>query len=251
MGDVRTLALVLEYDGTNFHGFARQAEQRTVAGELESALAVLLGHEVVVACAGRTDAGVHATGQVVSLVTNSVIAPERIPVAASALLRGKGIAVLRAVEREPNFSAWRDAVARTYRYRIINRPAPSPLHERRALWTRARLDLGAIKDGASRLVGEHDFAAFCGSAHQGPTMRTITVLEIDRCGDFIDLRITAGSFLHQMVRIIVGTLIEIGRGKRVPSDVDAILSSRDRTRAGFTAPAHGLYLERVDYAFPP
>jgi tRNA pseudouridine38-40 synthase len=167
------------------------------------------------------------------------------------MLREARIAVVRAVEREPGFSARRYALARTYRYRILNRAAPSPLHERRAFYVRTPLDVGAMRAAGALLVGEHDFAAFCAThPPRGGTSRTITALTVERLGDFVEVWVTADSFLHQMVRIAVGTLVDVGRGKIESSAVTEILASRRRESAGFTAPAHGLYLERVHYADP-
>jgi tRNA pseudouridine38-40 synthase len=250
-GQRRTIALVVEYDGHYSHGMQRQSELPTVAGALESALAVFLGESVRVVNAGRTDAGVHATGQVVSFVTPAAADLYRMPVALSAMLRHAHIAVVRAVERPADFSARRSALARTYRYRVLNRPAPSPLHQYRAFHIGAHLDLGAIQAAASHLDGEHDFAAFCATPPaRGGTRRNVTSLAIEREGEFIDLWITADSFLHHMVRIIVGTLVQVGRGRRDPDDVLRLLAPAIRAEAGFTAPAHGLYLERVHYADP-
>jgi tRNA pseudouridine38-40 synthase len=187
---------------------------------------------------------------VVSFSTGSTFALERLPIAASALLRSSGIAVVRAVARQPGFSARRDALARTYRYRILNRKAPSPLFERRAFHVRAVLDTDAMRAAAATLVGEHDFAAFCATPPRGTTTRILTSLNVARDEDFVDVWATADSFLHQMVRIVAGTLIDAGRGKTDPSGVARILASRRRERAGFTAPPHALYLERVQYAEP-
>lgn len=248
---MRTIALVVEYDGTGYHGFQRQTSLPTIAGELESALTVMCGHEVSVVGAGRTDAGVHATGQVVSFETESDARVERMPIALSSMLRDKRIAVLRAVERPVGFSARHDALARTYLYRILNRVAPSPLHEHRAFFVRSRLDIDGMTVAARPLLGEHDFTSFCAQLpERGRPLRSIERLELLRRGDFVDLEVTADSFLHQMVRIIVGTLVEVGRGKRPPQDVAAILAARDRARAGVTAPAHGLYLTGVRYRDP-
>lgn len=250
-GQRRTIALVVEYDGHFSHGMQRQSELPTVAGELESALAVLLGEPVRVVNAGRTDAGVHATGQVVSFVTTAGMELRRMPVALSAMLRHAHVAVVRAVERPQDFSARRSALARTYRYRVLNRPAPSPLHQHRVFHIGAHLDLDAIKAAALHLVGEHDFAAFCATPPiRGGTRRNVTSLAIECEGELIDLWITADSFLHHMVRIIVGTLVQVGRGRREPTDLLRLLAPASRADAGFTAPAHGLYLERVHYADP-
>jgi tRNA pseudouridine38-40 synthase len=247
----RTLALVLEYDGTFYRGFQRQDGVPSVAERVESALETLFAHPVQLVAAGRTDAGVHATGQVVSCTTRSLMPVARIPVAASALLRHSSIAVVRAVERAEGFSARRDALARTYRYKILNRVAPSPLWARRAFHVGASLDLEAMRAAAQQLVGEHDFAAFCAaqSRHRS-TVRALHALEIVRNGEFVDCIATADSFVHNMVRIMVGTLVETGRGRRHPSEMAALLEAQDRTRAGFTAPAHGLYLESVRYEPP-
>lgn len=247
----RTLALVLEYDGTFYRGFQRQDGLPSIAERVETALETLFGHPTPIVAAGRTDAGVHATGQVVSCTTTSPMPLRKVVVAASALLRHSSIAVIRVVERPASFSARRDALARTYRYRILNRVAPSPLSAGRVFHVGAALDLDAMQTAAQALIGENDFAAFCAteSRHKG-TRRNVKSLEVRRSGDFIDVVLTADSFLHNMVRIVVGTLIEVGRGRRRAPDVGAVLASRDRKRAGFTAPAHGLYLERVDYADP-
>jgi tRNA pseudouridine38-40 synthase len=247
----RTLALVLEYDGTNYNGFQRQNGLPSIADAVETALHTLFCHEIKVTAAGRTDAGVHATGQVISCTTTSAMPCRRITVAASALLRPRAIAVVRALERAPGFSARRDAFARTYRYRILNRVAPSPLHVKRAFHVSARLDVEAMTTAAASLVGEHDFAAFCAteSRHKA-TRRKVRAVELERNGDCLDIVMTADSFLHNMVRIIVGTLIEVGRGRRAIEDVEAALRGGQRRRAGFTAPGHGLYLEKVHYREP-
>jgi tRNA pseudouridine38-40 synthase len=248
---LRTIAMVVEYDGTGYHGMQRQSEHPTIAGELERALSTLFGHDVRIVAAGRTDAGVHAVGQVISCVTTSGFDLRRLPLAASAMLRQAGIAVVRAVERHAGFSARRHALARTYRYRILNRPAPSPLNAHRAFHVRAPLNVPAMRAGAELLVGEHDFAAFCATAPpRGGFVRTVTALSVDRAGDLVEVWMTADSFLHQMVRIITGTLIDVGRGKIDESAVAELLAAKRRDLVGFTAPAHGLYLERVHYAEP-
>jgi len=247
----RTLALLVEYDGSDYHGFQRQTNHRTVAGELERALSTLLRHPVTLVAAGRTDAGAHATGQVVSFETTTDVSLERLPIAASAVLAQSGIAVLRAVEREAGFSARHHALARRYRYRILNRVAPSPLLRRRVFHVRARLDLDAMRAAAAQLIGRHDFAAFsAGPAHERGTVRELRALEIARAGESIDVIVTADSFLHRMARLIVGTLLDVGRGRRDADDVAAMLASGKRTHAGACAPAHALYLEYVEYAPP-
>ncbi|HLN46688.1 MAG TPA: tRNA pseudouridine(38-40) synthase TruA [Magnetospirillaceae bacterium] len=248
---MRTIALVVEYDGTLFHGFQRQTSLRTVAGELERALTTLCGQPVQIVGAGRTDAGVHASGQVVSFETSYEGPLERMPLALTGMLRGEGIAVLRAIGRAPGFSARYDARARTYKYLILNRLSPSPLRERRALFVRAVLDLGLMRAACAPLLGEHDFTSFCAELpERGRPIRTVERLGLERCEDLVELTVTADSFLHQMVRIIVGTLIDIGRGKRAGGAMEAILAARDRVAAGPTAPPHGLYLTHVRYDDP-
>ncbi len=248
---MRTFAIVVEYDGTALHGFQRQSDLPTVAGELDRALTTLCGHPVTVVGAGRTDAGVHALGQVCSFSTDADLELRRMPIALSGMLHAQRISVLKAVERPQGFSARHDALARTYLYRILNRLSPSPLHERRAFFVRSRLDIERMRGAAASLTGEHDFASFCVQPPDGGrTQRTIERLEIARDGDFVEIEITADSFLHQMVRIIVGTLVEVGRGKRDPASMNAILAAKDRAAAGITAPAHALYLTGVRYAEP-
>ena len=248
---MRTIALVVEYDGTNYCGFQRQSSAPSVAAELETALETLCGHPVRLVAAGRTDAGVHATGQVVSFTTASEFPLRRLPVAASALLRERHVAVLKAVERPEGFSARFDALARTYRYCILNRSAPSPLERHRVFHVSAELDLTAMRSAAQSLLGTHDFAALCdGERENQRTVRTITRLEIEKEGDRVHIEMTADSFLHRMVRIAVGTLVEVARGRRVPHELAELLKSSKRARAGFTAPAHGLYLTHVLYAEP-
>lgn len=248
---MRTLALVVEYDGSGYSGFARQAQAPSIAAELETALATLLGHPVRLVAAGRTDAGVHATGQVVSLTTESDFRIERLPIAVSALLRERGIAVVRAVTRTAGFSARFDALARTYRYKILNRAAPSPLERLRVFHVGALLDVASMREAAAALLGTHDFAALSAADPAAEkTVRTIRHIEVARTGDIVELDVTADSFLHHMVRVLMGTLVEVGRHRRPAGSIRALLASRRREQAGFTAPPHGLYLTHVDYAEP-
>ena len=247
----RTLALVLEYDGSTYHGFQRQHGLPTVAQRVEDALAQLFGHEVTIVAAGRTDQGVHARGQVVSCSTSSDFPLGRLALAASALLRPHAIAVVRAAERPAGFCARRDALARCYRYLILNRVAPSPLQRGRVFHVSRPLDAAAMHSAAAGLEGEHDFTAFCASRSDSDRMvRRITAVGVRGQGELVEVSVSADSFLHNMVRIIVGTLVEVGRGTREVEDVETALQSRRRARAGFTAPPHGLYLEKVEYADP-
>ncbi|MDQ6779652.1 MAG: tRNA pseudouridine(38-40) synthase TruA [Candidatus Eremiobacteraeota bacterium] len=248
---MRTLALVVEYDGSGYRGFARQTGAPSIAQELETALSILLGHSVRLVAAGRTDAGVHATGQVVSFTTDSDFPIERLPIAVSALLRERSIAVVRAVTRAAGFSARFDALARSYHYRILNRVAPSPLERSRVFHVGAPLDVESMRMAAEALRGTHDFAALSAADPAvEKTIRTVSHIDVARSGDFVQLDVTADSFLHHMVRVLTGTLIEVGRHRRSARSIPAVLASGRREQAGFTAPPHGLYLTHVTYADP-
>jgi tRNA pseudouridine38-40 synthase len=245
---VPTYRAVVEYDGTNFRGFQFQSELRTVAGELERVLGALFVETVKIGAAGRTDAGVHASGQVISFRTERAFAAGRLALAMNGNLP-RDVSVRDAALVADGFSARFDAEARTYEYRIINRPLPSALDRRFAHHVHRAIDLGLARHAAADLLGEHDFTAFCGNApDRGGTVRTIRTLDIDRTADRIVVRIASQGFLHRMVRISVGTLVEIATGRRDPDDVPAILASRDRKRAGYTAPAAGLTLVGVQYS---
>jgi tRNA pseudouridine38-40 synthase len=242
-----TLRAALEYDGTRFCGFQWQPAVRTVAGELEAALLRLLGEAVKVAAAGRTDTGVHASGQVVSLRTSRSFPFERLALALNAALP-QDIAVREAAVVADSFSARFSARERRYVYAILNRPQRSALFAQRAYHVYRPLDVEAMRTAAAPLLGTHDFRSFCATLPEsGVTVRTVTELRIEPRGEFLCVHISADGFLHRMVRTIVGTLIECGTGRREPASMAAILQSRDRTTAGLTAPAQGLYLAGVRY----
>ena len=238
---------VVEYDGTAFCGLQFQPEVRTVAGELERALSLLFGEPVKISSAGRTDAGVHASGQVVSFRTERAFPDGRLGLALNGNLP-LDVSVRRVDEVAEGFSARFDAVERTYEYRILNRTLPSARERRFSHHVHRPFDLDLARRAAADLLGEHDFVAFCGllPAHGG-TIRTVHAVGIDRVRDLITVRIAGRGFLHRMVRISVGTLIEIATGRRPPDDIPAILASKDRRRAGYTAPASGLCLVVVRY----
>ena len=238
---------VVEYDGTAFCGLQFQPEVRTVAGELERALSLLFGEPVKISSAGRTDAGVHASGQVVSFRTERAFPDGRLGLALNGNLP-LDVSVRRVDEVAEGFSARFDAVERTYEYRILNRTLPSARERRFSHHVHRPFDLDLARRAAADLLGEHDFVAFCGllPAHGG-TIRTVHAVGIDRVRDLITVRIAGRGFLHRMVRISVGTLIEIATGRRPPDDIPVILASKDRRRAGYTAPASGLCLVGVRY----
>ena len=243
-----TYRLVAEYDGTLFSGLQFQPEERTVAGELQRGLSALFAEPIRISAAGRTDAGVHATGQVVSFISERTFPIERIGLALNATLP-PDLSVRDAAIVADGFSARFDALARVYVYRLLNRPFPSAVARRYAHHVHLPVDVGAMRAAGDDLLGEHDFVAFCGVLPQrGGTLRTVHAIDVDRNGDEVVLRITGAGFLHRMVRIAVGTLVEIATGRREPGDIPAIIASRDRKRAGYTAPAAGLTLAGVRYA---
>ena len=250
-GADRVLRLTVAYDGTEFHGFAAQPDTRTVEGVLRDALArVLRADELSLTCAGRTDAGVHAWGQVVSCaVTNSAeIDPARVAHAVTRQLRPE-VVVRDAALVDAGFDARRSAHWRSYRYTIVNRPEPDPFLARTAWWVPEPLDLALLRMGADPFLGEHDFAAFCRKGPAGSTtVRRVLESSWHDLGDGV-LRydVTATAFCWQMVRSLVGTLVDVGAGRIRPGDLLGILRARDRNAAGRVGEPQGLCLWEVGY----
>ena len=243
----RTLRLVVEYDGTDFAGWQRQDGQRTVQGCLEQAFQAMTGQEVVVRGAGRTDAGVHAEGQVASVEVVALIP-------CLGFLRGlnthlpPAIAVLEVADAPAGWSARHDARGKIYRYQVWNHPVRSPRHARRSWHVYDTLDTQAMRDAAAVLLGEHDFRAFRSSdCDRKNTIRIIRRLEVRREGPLVSFEVEGTAFLRNMVRILAGTLVGVGKGKLTVAQVQALLASGDRTLAGVTAPACGLALVQVIY----
>jgi tRNA pseudouridine38-40 synthase len=244
---MRNIKLILEYAGTNYAGFQIQPDQPTIQGELESALRVLLKEKVKVIGAGRTDTGVHAICQVVNFKTSSFLDLYRFKWSANALLPGD-IVIKKAEEVDLAFNARRDALSREYQYRILNRNHSSAFCKDYVHFVARPLNISAMQKTAKLLEGTHDFAAFCcHSGEQDSYRRTVTELSCNCKEGLIVIKIRANSFLHNMVRIIAGTLIEVGLDKLKPAQVREILAKRDRTKAGPTAPAKGLVLTGIDY----
>jgi len=246
-----TVKLVVAYDGTDFSGFAVQRGQpavRTVGGVLAHALATVLRHDVELTCAGRTDAGVHAWGQVVSFASRPDLDGRWLRSAVNSML-GPEVVVRSCEMATPGFDARHGARWRRYRYTILNRPVPDPFRDRFVWWLADPLDLSALRLAADVFVGEHDFATFCRKGPEGSSL-TRRVLEsrwIDEGDGALRYEICANAFCWQMVRSIVGTLAEVGTGKRRPGDLLAALHAADRNTAGQLAPPRGLCLWEVGY----
>ncbi|MFP5362116.1 MAG: tRNA pseudouridine(38-40) synthase TruA [Thermoleophilia bacterium] len=239
-----TSRILLEYDGTCFSGWARQPGRRTVQEEVEKALSTILREDVALTVAGRTDRGVHAWGQVCSYA-HEAVDPQRL----NALLP-RDVAVLDCNPAPDGFSARHDAISRTYCYRVLHRRARSVWHENRALWHGRQLDLVALQQCAAALAGTHDFTAFTpADSYHTRFERTVLGAEWRAAGDLLEFWITADTFMRQMNRILVGTMLEVATARRAPADFVALLDGAPRSRAGRTAPPHGLALAAVGY--PP
>ncbi len=236
----------LAYDGTGFRGWARQRGLRTVEGALEGALSRVLGSPPKLSVAGRTDAGVHARGQVASFRADRPD-PSKLQRAVNAMLAPE-VVVLEAGLAPDGFDARFSATFREYRYRIDLGPWPDPFEARYVWHHPGAPSLRQMRAAARALLGEHDFAAFGRAPRDGsPTVRRLDRLSVSRAGDRVEISARANAFVHQMVRSLVGTLVAVGEGRRNPDAIGAILASRDRSRAGELAPPHGLTLERVGY----
>src|SRR6266536_2270928 len=242
----RRLRMVVAYDGAPFSGFARQPGRRTVQGELEAALSELAGAPVETVCAGRTDAGVHARGQVIHADVLDRLDPERVRHALNAVA-GPAIVVREAAWAPDGFDARFSARRRTYVYRVDDSGDPDPLTRGFVLaWPRP-LDLDRMRAAAAPLIGEHDFAAFCRRRPGTSTRRRLRSVGIRRLRGLVEVRMVADAFCWQMVRSIVGYLLAVGDGRRDPAGTADVLASGDRAAAGDVAPPHGLVLESVTY----
>jgi len=248
MAPRRNLRLTLEYDGTRYHGWQRQKNAVSIQEVIETALGRITGEKVRLIGSGRTDAGVHARGQVAHFLTASR-APLRAFVQGLNSLLPPDIAVLEAAEMPLTFHARYDARWKTYEYCILNRPVPSPLNQAHAWWIAGPLDLAAMAQAARLLPGEHDFLAFrAAGSRPGHTRRVVREAAWQRQGDDrLSFTITANGFLRGMVRSLVGTMVAIGQGKQPPTRLAEALNKGDRRLAGPTAPPQGLFLVRVEY----
>ncbi len=240
--------LIIEYDGTAYHGWQRQKSDRSIQAEIEKALSVMTRQVVILAASGRTDAGVHALGQVAHFACETAIQPEDFRRGLNSLLPDD--IVINTCESVPDtFHARYDAKRKTYRYRILNRAVPTAV-DRRFVWhIRKALQVDAMQVAANHVVGQHDFKAFEGTGSpRTSTVRTILRTDLKKeTGGYLIFEVAGDGFLRYMVRNIVGTLVEVGRGKITPEEFRAILESKDREQAGATAPPQGLFLLAVDY----
>jgi tRNA pseudouridine38-40 synthase len=241
------IALGLEYDGSRFLGWQTQPGGGTVQDALEAALGAVAGERITVTCAGRTDRGVHARAQVVHFET-AAARPDAAWVRGVNAMLPESAAVLWMRRVAPEFHARYSALARTYRYVLLNRAVRPALAACYVGWHHAPLDLDAMREAAALLVGEHDFSAFRSAECQAKTpVRTLHALCIERAAERFDFALRANAFLHHMARNIVGALVQVGKGRRPARWVREVLESRDRARAAPTFGAEGLYLESIEY----
>ena len=243
----RNVKLTIEYDGTAYHGWQRQANAMTVQQALEEGIESIVAHEVTLYGSGRTDAGVHALGQVANFHTDSTIPADRIHHAINSAIP-QDIAVVGAEDVPDSFHARYSATGKTYRYTIVCRPVRPAVGARYVHWLRKQLAVGAMQAAAAHFVGEHDFTAFETQSGDASSVRTVTRCDVEADGDRIDVYVAANGFLYNMVRAMAGTLIEVGVAKRPADDILRLLAARDRSLVGPTAPAKGLCLMQVDYA---
>jgi tRNA pseudouridine38-40 synthase len=244
---VKKYAGLVEYEGSGFAGWAAQPGMRTVGGMLAEGLQTVLRHPVKLSVAGRTDAGVHASGQVVSFETEAGLEPQLVAYKATAVLP-KDLALRRCLEVEGGFDARRDARSRSYEYRIVNDPVRSPLRRHRAIYVARELDFGLLQQAARLLRGTHDFRAFTPTrTYHVRFERILSESSWERSGDLLVYRVTADSFLYGMVRTLVGTMLEVADGTRDLSSFEGLLSGGERSEAGEAVPSKGLTLVGVGY----
>ncbi len=242
--------LTIEYDGQGYAGWQRQKEILSIQQVVEEALAQFIPEKPTLTVAGRTDAGVHATGQVahVDIQSERYSTDEILSATNHFLKHNNKVSILKVDTVSDEFHARFSATKRFYVYKIINRRAPLTFQSHLAWHVMKKLNVGAMKEAATYLIGHHDFSSFRDSQCQANSpMRTLDVFDIQAQGEEVFCRVEARSFLHHQVRILTGTLVEVGLGKRKSSDIKEILEKKDRRCAGVTAPAHGLYLTGVSY----
>ena len=245
---LKNFKLIIEYDGSSYHGWQKQKNDRTIQGEIEKALTTMTGKKIVLTGSGRTDAGVHAYGQAANFICDTELSCKVFQKGLNSLLP-KDIVIKECCQADEKFHARYDAKSKTYNYRILNRPIPAAICRQYAWFIPKRLDLDAMRCAIRHIIGRHDFKAFEGAGSpRSNTTRCIIKAELakkDR--GYLVFEIEADGFLRFMVRNIVGTLVDVGLCKITPDDFKQILLSRDREQAGATAPPHGLFLMNVKY----
>ena len=245
---MRNVKMIIEYDGTAYHGWQRQLGQITIQQVLEESIGAITQEKIRVIGSGRTDAGVHAMNQVANFMTDSKIEQRSLLAATNSLLP-RDIVVKTMQEVDMSFHARFNAISKVYTYQILNGSVRSALHRHYAWFVRYPLNIESMKEGAILFEGTHDFSSFC-AANCGMInhIRTVKKVEIeqDRRG-ILKIDVEANGFLKYMVRNIVGILVDVGKGKRASNEISAVIEAKDRGRAGITAPAHGLYLKEVRY----
>jgi tRNA pseudouridine38-40 synthase len=244
----KNFKIIIEYDGTRYHGWQRQKEDATIQGEIEKALGVMTAKNVILNGSGRTDAGVHAFGQVANFRCDTDLEPGIFQKGLNSLLP-EDIVIRECRQVDDSFHARYNVKSKIYHYKIFNHPIPAAINRQYAWSIRKQLDTQAMRFAASNIIGSHDFKAFegAGSPRAHTTRHVMAADLVETETRLLTFRIEADGFLRFMVRNIVGTLVDVGLGKILPTEFEQILKSRDRTRAGATAPAHGLFLMEVKY----
>ena len=244
---MRNIKLIIEYDGKDFDGWQKQPNKLNIQGEIERAIQEITGEEVELIASGRTDAGVHALGQVANFKTNSSIPLEKIPIALNTKLK-RSIRILDAKEVEERFHSRYNCKKKTYQYIINNSKNGTAIYRNLEYHFPQPLDVEKMNQAIQYFIGEHDFKGFKASGTSSKSsIRTIYEASVKKENEKIIIKLTGNGFLYNMVRIIAGTLIEVGIGKILPEEIPEIIISKDRTRAGKTLPPNGLYLVKVEY----
>lgn len=243
-------ALLLQYDGTDFNGWQIQSGGRTIQDELEKALKILAKENVRVTASGRTDAGVHALGQVVHFDSDISIPLDKLCISLNGILP-RDVSVKNAYHVPADFHSRFSAVKREYLYLIYRYPLRTPFMKYRAMWINHPFEIDYIREASSYLIGEKDFCSFCKTiSSENGTIRRVESIDVTESDDIIRIRLRANAFLHNMIRIIIGTIVQMYREKRDPAFICEILDKKDRTFSGFTAPPYGLYLNEITYNPP-
>ena len=245
---MRNIKLTIMYDGKDFNGWQKQPNKLNIQGTIEKVLSEMTGEEIELNASGRTDAGVHSFGQVANFKTNSKIPIEKFPIAINSKIK-KSIVITNAEEVEERFHSRYNCKRKTYRYVIDNSEFPTPMYRYLEYHIPNKLNIEAMKNAVKYFEGEHDFKAFKSSGTSSKSsVRTIYKAEVKKAeNNRIYIELTGNGFLYNMVRIISGTLVEVGLGKIKPEEIKTIIESKDRQKAGKTLPAHGLYLMNVNY----